>query len=866
MTTLATNGYQIGDRYTLLGKLGEGGESEVWRARDHLQSREVALKILRPEIASQPGSWAALERQHEISRQLENPLILRVDPPVRDGDVVALPMELAPGGDLRRLCGVSYLEIVPVLMEVTQALAHAHARGIVHRDLKPGNVLFDARGHVRLTDFGAAPSALSPFTASPQQLTGEPATVADDIYGLGALAYELLSGHPPFYPRFDPRRVLEEPVPPLKPAHLAPGRLVSLVMSMLAKQPRQRPASMQEVLETLDMALNDTLTFAYDDRPAALASPQDTWPAAAPREEAEPPVSSPPAVVRPAAPERSAAPARPPIPERPAIRERAAAPAPAGRRERPASLDTPSVPERSAPERPAAPAPRPPLITPAPQAAPLAAARPSVASPPSASAFWESGAVPPQSAPAPSRPTPEPAPDPGTQARAAAPAPAPIRAERAPEPDLRALWGDIRVERVPNLMKLEPVRRSRWPWVFAAGVAVAAIAAFVVRHDLVSEPSWVKPSVDQLRALTPPAIERAVRSAVEAPLHARQNGTFPAHGADAASSAAQSQPQPGASNAPPPSGAASDLPRATAQAPPPVRPRAMSARTAGSRARAARRVAGEAETRQAPEAAGPSEAVPQAVAQSAGAGPGIEPLLADARAAESAHDFSRAAQDYSQALALDPRNAAARAGLDRANAAFGAGEYSQAVGAGFAALGAGRLEEAREDFQHALGIEPGGSEGALGLTEVAAALRTRDAAAARYRARSDLESRLQALLDDPQQLDSAPVRAEAASLIREAEEMPSSGAVMRSLAARLAILLPAYDKPVHLALVSDNLTEIEIPQIGSFGTFSRREIDLKPGKYTVIGTRAGYREVRRDVTIAPGQSPQIISVRCQVPI
>ena len=76
----------------------------------------------------------------------------------------------------------------------------------------------------------------------------------------------------------------------------------------------------------------------------------------------------------------------------------------------------------------------------------------------------------------------------------------------------------------------------------------------------------------------------------------------------------------------------------------------------------------------------------------------------------------------------------------------------------------------------------------------------------------------------------------------------------------------AYDRTVHLALLSDNETEVEIEEIGSFGTFSKREIDLKPGRYTVIGTRAGYRAVRRDVTVAPGEVAQTISVRCQEPI
>jgi eukaryotic-like serine/threonine-protein kinase len=261
-------------------------------------------------------------------------------------------------------------------------------------------------------------------------------------------------------------------------------------------------------------------------------------------------------------------------------------------------------------------------------------------------------------------------------------------------------------------------------------------------------------------------------------------------------------------------------------------------------------------------------------------------------------------QDYSQALSLDPGNAKARAGLDRAHAAFGQDSYAKAVGTGFAALGAGRLDEARAAFEKARDIRPGGAEAQTGLQRVGAALSARGYASTRQRAaaleaeerwteafneydaalkvdpslvfaqqgraraasRADLSSALQNLIDHPERLAAKAVRAEAESLVRRAAGADPSGPVLRSQIARLQILLPEFDVPVRLELVSDNATQVQIQRVGTFGTFSKREIELKPGKYTVVGTRPGFRDVRRDVTIAPGRDVQTISVSCVEPI
>ncbi len=969
-------------RYSLLEKLGAGGQAEVWRARDETAGVEVALKIMSPALARSEAAWAGLVREHAIASRLEHPLVLKVQPPYREGDFAALPMELASGGDLRKLRGAGYLDIVPVLIDIAQALEYAHEHGVIHRDLKPGNVLFDARGQVRIADFGIAsapgiPNAdvarpgLSPFTASPEQLRGDPPAISDDIYGLGALAYELLSGYPPYYPRFEVRRVLEEPVPEIKSAQLMPPQLAALVMRMLAKRPALRPHSMREVIDGLDASLNDTLTFDFEPladadgvtptmrRDAAVIAAAET--ARASRAEAA-------KVAREGVSDRRESAA--------ASRSEAAAAQIASTAEQTAELVAGMAPKSPHSVRAGF---EPPAHTP---------------STPAQARGAESIDVLPPEAVRVTKTRPAGSPVEAERIAAAAASVRDLAPELVSVHESPPRWDELRVqaERAANRHRYgEAPRRRSWPWVLMSALAAAAIAVFVVLPRYGTDVSTIfsPPTTDT----SPPAATPTARSPSEAVTasvpsasvsstppstdvppaslekpSAAPEGVRPAADDSALARASGSAPSGSGESTPesdttPDSAAASPEQRLTQnRAIFDQRLAALDARGAGvwggadfatAKTRAAEsvgahdagslslagkrlddalRLLGNVESRAGQTlaaqlaagdqalVAGQGEVARQAYESARQIDPsnrrateglqrvrnlsGVLPLLADGENAEAARDYARAVQDYSQALSLDPGNARAKAGLDRAHASFGQDAYAKSVGTGFAALGAGRLDESRVAFEKARSMRPGGAEAQTGLQRVGAALSARGYASARQRAaaleaeerwtdafneydaalkidpslvfaqqgraraatRADLSSSLQALIDRPERLAAQSVRNEAEALVRRASGADPSGPVLRSQIARLQILLPEFDVPVRLQLVSDNATQVQIQRVGTFGTFSKREIELKPGKYTVVGTRPGFRDVRRDVTIAPGRDVQTISVSCVEPI
>jgi serine/threonine protein kinase/tetratricopeptide (TPR) repeat protein len=936
-------------RFTLSERLGAGGQGEVWRAHDESRGIDIALKILSPALARSPGAWGALEREHAIAARLQHPAILQVMPPERFGEVLALPMELASGGDLRRLRGAGYLEIVPVLIEVAEALEYAHERGVVHRDLKPGNVLFDSRGRAKLADFGVAglltscaaagapkrPAGLSPFSASPEQLRGEPPTPADDIYGLGALAYELLSGHPPHYPNFDPGRAQSERVPELAPTRQIPPELGHLVMRMLAKSSADRPSSMGQVLDELDGTLNATLSYepelpagidaeSADPAPAEVArrsegeSPAPASPAVAspplapPRREPTPAASLPLEPPAPAEAKQARAPVKPsaPAPIRPAASAKPAATAPGG-------TDDPARGRAAAAARPAAPVAIRPLAPPSPPAAGRAAP--------------------------PRQPSPIAAPTVAAPLAARGDRPAiaePI--DLAIDPDPLRISGRPPRAAPPARPRAARSRPRRWPYLISgllvgAGLICAAAAAalfLLPREDLgtlqavmarlapaplrraaapAPAPAPAPPQPAAAPAATPVDAARLARLDAERAAFNQQLAALDSRGAalwdgaDFSAARLAAAESSGAEKAGGIALAQQQLERASrlltrvqgraAGAFAAELARGNRAMSAGHQRRAAQAFA--LAHRIEPGSRRAIEGVRRARLL-----PGVLPLLADAHRAELAADFSRAAQDFSQALALDPQNTVAKAGLARANAAFGNDNYARAVGSGYAALGAGRLDEAQSDFQQALTYRSTGSQATAGLARVSAAMQAGRVAAlrqkaalleqrehwnqalevyrmalaenpslafaqrgaARAAARARLGSELAELIEHPSRLALPLVRVQAMTLLQTARLQSPSGPVLQSQIEQLTRLLPQFSHAVPLNLVSDDATQVTIPSIGVFGAFARREIRLMPGTYTIIGTREGYRDVRREFTVLPGDRHMTITVSCSEPI
>lgn len=207
-------GYKLGGRYRVIRPVGEGGMANVYLAQDLILNREVAIKVLRLDLQNDPDTIRRFQREELAATELVHPNIVSVYDVGEDSGLQYIVMEYVSGNDLKQYIAdhypIPYAEVVRMMTEILAAVQQAHAHGIIHRDLKPQNILVAPSGHLKITDFGIA-VALSENSItqtnsmlgsvhylSPEQARGSIATKQSDIYSLGIILYEMLTGKVPF--------------------------------------------------------------------------------------------------------------------------------------------------------------------------------------------------------------------------------------------------------------------------------------------------------------------------------------------------------------------------------------------------------------------------------------------------------------------------------------------------------------------------------------------------------------------------------------------------------------------------------------------------------------------------------------------
>lgn len=259
----------LGGRYTLTERIAIGGMGEVWKARDKVLGRIVAVKILKEEYTGDPGFLERFRAEARNTALLNHPGVANVFDYGEEDNSAYLVMELVPGNPLSSIIEHETTlppdRILNFIAQTARALAAAHSQGLVHRDVKPGNLIITPDDRVKVTDFGIARLANQvPLTATgqvmgtaqylaPEQATGQAATASSDMYSLGIIGYECLVGRRPFTGESQIAIALaqvNDPPPPLPETIPAVAR--ALIMCLLAKDPAQRPKDATALASAVD--------------------------------------------------------------------------------------------------------------------------------------------------------------------------------------------------------------------------------------------------------------------------------------------------------------------------------------------------------------------------------------------------------------------------------------------------------------------------------------------------------------------------------------------------------------------------------------------------------------------------------------
>jgi serine/threonine protein kinase len=290
-STMDLSGRCVGSSYILVRPIGQGATGTVWRGVDRASGEPVAVKLLHESLLRQPKLVTRFVQERTILQMLRHRNVVRVRDLFSVGETLGLVMDLVSGGSLREYLREHHTlpagEAARLAAQVAAALAEAHELGVVHRDLKPDNILLkveNGRLDTRLTDFGVARILNTPSMTTPNAVVGTPhymapeafhgitASPATDVYALGVLLYELVSGHPPYR---------SDSIPDLMRRHMEgnperragiPDPLWNVIRACMEQKPRLRPSAAELVADLSDASRRFAKVAALP-RPEAAPAP-----------------------------------------------------------------------------------------------------------------------------------------------------------------------------------------------------------------------------------------------------------------------------------------------------------------------------------------------------------------------------------------------------------------------------------------------------------------------------------------------------------------------------------------------------------------------------------------------------------------
>ncbi len=296
----------LGGRYRVGRLIGAGGMATVHEAEDTALGRRVAIKVLQPQYAADASFVSRFDREARAIAALNHPGIVQVYDVGNDGSTPYIVEEFVDGEPLKELLRTGPMpadRIIDVGVQIAKALDYAHHAGIVHRDVKPQNIMIAPRGQAKLVDFGIAATtgvagntdAGSVFGTAhylaPEQVQGQSASPATDVYSLGVVLYEMATGHPPFDGQtaveIANKHVSATPEPPSIGNPTMPPRLEQAILHALNKDPARRPQSAadlaRELLQADEMLERPTMQVPHSPAPSPRAAPQRAAPQRAPQ-------------------------------------------------------------------------------------------------------------------------------------------------------------------------------------------------------------------------------------------------------------------------------------------------------------------------------------------------------------------------------------------------------------------------------------------------------------------------------------------------------------------------------------------------------------------------------------------------------